>query len=366
MPGMRLAVVNLTSGGLSGGYRSYLDNVMPRFRAHPDVERVDVFMPGGLAVGDDRSWPRRDGLTGYRVLRAQIRELQSDVVFMPTARWFDTGGIPTVIMVQNMEPLAVPCGGNTWQESAKNIVRARIARRACRRAHRVIAVSQYVRDFLESRWSVSPDRVEVVPVGVAPAAERKPAMPASLSALGHHAFLFTAGSIRPARGLEDLIVALADDAAPDVRLVVAGKVDRGAEPYDQRLRQLATHRNVAHKIIWAGYLSAEEMSWCFQNADMFVMTSRVEACPNIALEAMAAGALIVSGDNPPMPEMFGQIAHYYRLGDAVSMVRAIQATQTLSVRDQDELRSRARRRAEGFDWNTTVERTVQELRRAMA
>jgi glycosyltransferase involved in cell wall biosynthesis len=363
---MRLAVVNLTSGGFSGGYRKYLHSLMLRLRAHPDVDRLDVFSAQPLAVGDDRSWPSRDGLTGYRVLRAQIRRLSPDVVFIPTARWFNTGGIPTVVMVRNMEPLERPFGGNTWKEGAKNMVRAHTARRACRRADRVIAVSEHVRDFLQLRWHLAANRVGVVYHGIDRVAESDSARPAALSVLGPHPFLFTAGSIRPARGLEDVILALAADAGAGRRLVVAGKVDRGAEAYDRRLWRLARDQNVAHRIVWPGHLSADDMSWCFRNADLFVMTSRAEACPNIALEAMSDGALIVSGDNAPMPEFFGQAARYYRRGDAVSLARTIRDTSALSDQEKDVLRGRARQRAGDFDWNTTVEQTVQELRKVMA
>ena len=363
---MRLAVVNLTSGGLSDGYRKYLDRLMPRLRAHPDVDQLDFFLPRVLAEGDDRSWPPRDGLTGYRALSKQIRELRPDVVFIPTARWFDTGGIPTVVMVRNMEPLEVPFAGNSWQEAAKNMVRAYTARRAGTRADRVIAVSQHVRDFLQSRWHLDERRVGVVYHGIDSPAGSEPPRPLSLSVLGQHPFLFTAGSIRPARGLEDLILALATDADSDRRLVVAGKVDRGAEAYDHRLHELARTGGVAHRIIRPGHLSATEMSWCFRNADLFVMTSRAEACPNIALEAMSHGVVTVSGDNAPMPEFFGQAARYYQLGNPSSLAAAIRETLALPLPEKDVLRSKGRERAGDFDWNTTAERTVQELRRVMA
>jgi len=362
---MRLAVVNLTSGGFSGGYRKYLHSLMPRLRAHPDVERLDVFVSRRLAVGDDRSWPPNDGLTGYRALSRQIRQLRPDVVFIPTARWFDTGGIPTVVMVRSMEPLERPFGGNTWKEGAKNVVRAYTARRACLRADRVIAVSEYVRNFLESRWHLDAHRVGMVYHGIDRAAESEYARPASLSVLGAHPFMFTAGSIRPARGLEDLILALATDPDSERRLVVAGQVDPGAEPYNRRLRELARNRNVAHRIIWPGHLNPREMFWCFRNAELFVMTSRFEACPNIAIEAMNQGVLTVSGNNGPMPEFFGQTARYYQPGDPLSLAAAIRDTLALSPSEKDVLSSRARQRAGQFDWDATAERTVQELRKVM-
>lgn len=339
---------------------------MPLLRAHPAVKQLDVFLPPGLAAHDSLSWPRGDALRGYRQLRRHIARFLPDVVFIPTARWFDSGGIPTVVMVRNMEPLEVPFGGNTWREGAKNLVRSRTARRACLRADRVLAVSQHVRDFIHSRWHLDPARIGVVPHGIDPPTETGATRPHSLGEMGGDAFVFTAGSVRPARGLEDVIEAMALDAGSSWKLVVGGGVDRGSEHYARRLRDLATKSRVTDRILWAGQLNASEMAWCFRNAELFVMTSRAEACPNIALEAMSHGALTVSGDNAPMPEFFQQSARYYRSGDASSLAHAIRELRTLGPAEKEALRVRARQRSLDFDWNITAQRTIEELQKAMA
>jgi glycosyltransferase involved in cell wall biosynthesis len=362
---VRLAVVNLTQGGYSGGYRKYLGMLMPRLRAHPDIERLDIFAPSQVVAAGEHTWPNRDGLSGYRGLRKQIRDLRPDVVFIPTARWFDTGGTPTVVMVRNMEPLEAPFSGNSWPESAKNVMRARAARKACERADRVIAVSRHVRDFLQSRWQLDERRIGVVYHGIDPPAAEEPPRPLPLAPLGERPFLFTAGSIRPARGLEDLILAMAGDMDPERRVVVAGRVDPGAEAYGRRLRDLAQRSGVADRILWPGHLGASEMSWCFRNAALFVMTSRCEACPNTALEAMSHGTLTVSGENAPMPEFFGQAASYYRLGDGSSLATAIREALTLPADQKELLRVKGRQRARDFDWNQTAALTISEIRKVM-
>ena len=37
---MRVAVINLTGGGMSGGYRKYLRNVLSLMSKHDDVETI--------------------------------------------------------------------------------------------------------------------------------------------------------------------------------------------------------------------------------------------------------------------------------------------------------------------------------------
>jgi len=54
---LRLAVVNLTAGGLSGGYQKYLQHLLPLLVRDTRLEQVDVFLPPqagrsrGLVVG---------------------------------------------------------------------------------------------------------------------------------------------------------------------------------------------------------------------------------------------------------------------------------------------------------------------------
>jgi glycosyltransferase involved in cell wall biosynthesis len=106
------------------------------------------------------------------------------------------------------------------------------------------------------------------------------------------------------------------------------------------------------------------MDWCFEHCAAFVMTSRTEACPNTVLEAMSHGCLSISIDRPPMTELYGASAVYYRAGDARDL-----AAWTLAVlrRPEEavvESRSVARERAAQFPWSLTAERTIDELEKA--
>jgi glycosyltransferase involved in cell wall biosynthesis len=361
---MRLVVLTLTRGSVSGGYRKYLQRLVPLLRAQPDVERLDLFVPPQMAAPGDLTWPVGDELRRFRELRKSVAALAPDVVFIPTARVLRVGRVPVVSMIRNMEPLEVPFGGNGLIEGVKNVARARLARHSARRSDRVIAVSNHVRDFLVGRWHVPEERIGVVYHGIDPADPLEPSRPPALETLGDAPFLFTAGSIRPARGLEDVIQALASLPA-EVKLVIAGTVDRGAEHYARDMRELARVHGVGSRVIWAGHLDHRAMSWCFRRAAFFVMTSRAEACPNIVLEAMTEGAASISTDHPPMPEFFGDSALYYRERDAGALARRLAEGFAAAESTLQELRQRARARAGAFTWEATARATLTELRRAL-
>lgn len=356
---LNIVLVALTRGGVSGGFRKYLDRLVPLLARQPEVSRLDVFVPPQMAASDDRTWPVRDELTGYRALRRSIATLAPDVLFIPTARALKIHDLPLVTMVRNMEPLEVPFEGNGPVESLKNMGRTYAAKRAASRSDRIIAVSQHVRDFLVDRWRIPEDRIGVVPHGIDPASETV----TPLASIGDAPFLFTAGSVRPARGLEDVVEALA--SLPQYKLVIAGKVDRGAEHYDRAIRKLARDRGVESRIVWAGQLDRPTMSWCFRNAALFVMTSRAEACPNVVLEAMAEGAASVSTDHAPMPEFFADAALYYRARDAAHLAQVLSDALAAPKDLRDALRDRAKIRAGAFTWEATARSTVRELQQAI-
>ena len=108
----RVAMVNRTGGGFSGGYRKYLAKLPPMLRAHSDVEDLMVLAP---VHGLPTLGAAADGVFGWdssHELRATLRGFRPDVLFVPTARYVSIPGVPTVCMVRNMEPLAVPFANN--------------------------------------------------------------------------------------------------------------------------------------------------------------------------------------------------------------------------------------------------------------
>jgi glycosyltransferase involved in cell wall biosynthesis len=175
-------------------------------------------------------------------------------------------------------------------------------------------------------------------------------------------FLFTAGSIRPARGVEDAIAALAilKERGRKLRLVIAGGATK-KRTYQDSMNRLAAQLGVEREISWTGTIAPDAMEWCFRRCAAFLMTSRVEACPNTALEALAAGALTISVRNRPMPEFFEAAALYYDAGSSQQLVTAIESGLALVPDEQEKLRSEARKRASHFTWERTAEHTISEL-----
>lgn len=370
---MKVAIVNPVQRRFSGGYFKYLGEMMTRLETHPSIADLTVWLPEGVECPDAsnptvRRWAGGMTRGGIRELRRGVLTAAPDVVFVPTARHVGFGAIPSVVMVRNMEPLKVPFGGNDPGEALRNLARAAVARRACVKAAGVIAVSRHVRDFLTSRWRLSPARVGVVYHGVTPGAAGVVARrPGALDGGRHAPFLFTAGSLRAARGLEDIIAAMPDLLRddPTLTLVIAGRWDPGSTRYRRRIMAMIARLKLEERLVWVGHQSPAEMTWCFEHADAFVMTSRAEACPNIALEALGSGASTASTSEPPMPEFLGDAAVYYEPRDGAALAARVRELRAEGDDARANRRARAIARSRSFDWAATVDGTIEQLRQAV-
>jgi glycosyltransferase involved in cell wall biosynthesis len=355
---LKLAIVNLTSGGLSGGYKKYLETLVPLLRNDKRISDLAVYVhPRSktlLNTGDTFLEIEKKGL------KSAIRHFSPNVILVPTFRHVDFDGVPSVIMIRNMEMLSRPFGQNSIVEAIRNGARAFVARRSCQKASRIIAVSNFVKAFLIDRWKINSEKVGVVYHGVSQMADiARPAILRNRT----EPFIFTAGSIIPYRGLEDLISSLGSNHIKDsgMMLVVAGQVVKGSEFYKRRLERLAINLGVDSRIIWAGQLSNAEMAWCYQTSKVFVMTSRVEACPNVVLEAMAHGCISVSTDSQPMPEFYSDTALYYSAGDSGALAKQLLSAASITDAERHVLSNRTLERASNFTWASTADSTIKQL-----
>lgn len=371
---MRLAVLNLTASGISGGYRTYLQNIVPRLAADSRVQSLLCCSPVSLRAEE---WipPSKNTLFSdcppFSPLRRSLdrkldRLLSSfcpDVIFVPTARTVRFRGVPVVTMIQNMAPLSSwrPYGLSEWPRLA---VQRLETFRAVRQAEGVIAISDFVRQFLLKEWGVSDEKIAPIYFG-APAPSAAPIRPAQLPSECRE-FIFTAGSIEPYRGLEDVIHCAEysrKKLGNPLRIAIAGSARKNMLSYEASLQDMAKKAGVSSDVCWTGQLSSAEMAWCYGNCSAFVMTSRVEACPNIVLEAMACGAVSIAADNPPLPELFSNAALYYAPGDGEMLAARIRDVLSWSSIKRVEVSAGARARSRNFDWDVAANKTADVFAR---
>lgn len=376
---MKIAIINLTSGGISGGYKKYLINVLPRMTASNNVEEILCVTPPSIEI---QSWfsflPKTIfvACNPYNFLRFTpdyklkkvLEEFSPDVIFIPVERYFQFGRILVVNMIQNMEPFAENIDGNSFTDKCRLYIQRLVAKRAIRKSDRVIAISRYVRKFLSNTWGISEGKIGLVYHGIELPQPKEYIRPKNIPKDWERNFLFTAGSIRPVRGLEDILGAMKHLILEKVNtkgLVIAGETESGMVSYRKKLEEWIKMNNLSLKIIWVGKLSEREMSWCYTNCKIFVMTSRVESFGMIAGEAMAHGCICISSDSPCLPEIFGEAAVYYPHNKVELLAETIKSVSKWDNHRRGEASKKARERAAEFSWDITVERLLAEFKKAI-
>lgn len=375
---MRIAIVNLTGGGLSGGYRKYLKNILPRFDIHEDVDAILCLSPEGIDVS---SW--FDGLKkvdfdyceplnvasaasfSNRKISRRLRNYSPDIVFVPMERRIRCDGVPVVNMVRNMEPFMPALKDDTPRQHFRKLVQRRLALNSIKHVTHTFAVSNFVKDQLTNKMQIPEYRISRVYHGITPPMFGNSIRPASIPRGWDDNFLFTCGSVRPARGLTDILEAIGHlkPQFPDLRLVIAGETIPEMRRYKNNLEDFIGSRGLEDNVCWAGKLNSEGINWCYEECSFFIVTSRIEACPNIVLEAMSYGCVSVSTDSMPMPEFFRDTAVYYSNGDGKSLSSAIRNVLKFNDKKKNELSNMAKMRATDFSWDICADKTLGELKR---
>lgn len=374
---MKVAIINITAGGMSGGYKKYLEHLLPRMSSHPAMEKILCALPSSVSLNVDAGRYRNiefisiapyrfAGKNSYADIRNHLGVYQPDVVYVPVERPFPYDHAPVVTMLQNMEPFVVPFSGNPLLEKLKNWFRYRTARTALIKADRIIAISRFVENYLTLRLHIHSSKIGLVYHGIdrpSGTLKRPAALPEQCKE-----FVFTAGSIRPARGLEDIFSAMEYLSAQKIELptvVISGNTDPLMARYQNRLVRYSEKYCFAKNIIWTGTLQDSEMAWCYHHCSAFVTTSRVEACSNIVLESMANGCINISTDVSPMPELYRETAMYYPQKNGQKLGESIRSVLEWSTGERAKVSEQTRKRALEFSWDLCAEKTIKELETAM-
>lgn len=365
---------------VSGGGIAYIQHIVPRLDALFATSTDNVLIvlahesQRGLFrdVADDRfvltRGRRPTGLRRVlwerRMLPDMAKSLSADVLFTPYQIAPRVSNMRSVVVFSNMEPFRASSYRYTLRSRLRNSVLARLTASSVRSADRVIAVSELTREVLTRELGVSDAQIRVAPLGRDAAFHPSGDVAqddAVLASIGvRRPYVFTCGSVLPYRRIEDVIAAF--EALPSDRageqLVIAGS---GSDTrYATEIERATAGSTRASDIKRAGHVSREAMYVLYRRASVVVFATEVEACPNIAIEAMASGSLVLSTDRRPMTDMFGNACVYYPGRD----VRALSSTLARMLADPTtftQYRRKAFERSHAFSWDACAQQIYETL-----
>ena len=308
---------------------------------------------------DDRfEWrpiPARDPLWNLRAARAASAEC--DVMLSSNSYltvWFlSIPGVPVVYDLVAFDRALRP----SWRSA---IIERVTLRRAVHRARGLVAISEATARELADRFPEARGKLSVTPLGLAPELaprstdERPPQLP--------DGYVLAVGTLEPRKNLPRLVDAyraLPEDLQRAHPLVVAGRIGW------QTGETLAALDALGDRCVRLGVVSDADLRALYRNCTVFCYPSLGEGFGLPVLEAMAAGAPVITADRSSLPEVGGDAAEYVDPLDTGAIAGKLEALLRSAERRR-ELAARGPRRAAEFTWARTAAQTLDALERAAA
>ena len=228
---------------------------------------------------------------------------------------------------------------------------AAIVRPACRRAFRVLTVSEFSRSRILA-WAGIPEE-RVVNVGNGAGYE--------FSCVGDrhqpgYGYIFYAGNFRPHKNVDRLLAAFRALRDSNLVLVMTG-------PCDAAMAARVARHGVPARTRFTGIVSDAQLAAFYRGAELVVVPSLAEGFGLPALEAMACGTPVVASNTTALPEVTGDAALLvdpYDTGNIRQAIERVLYDRSLRA----SLRAAGLERARRFTWDAVAGRVQSVLQQA--
>jgi len=225
-------------------------------------------------------------------MAAQVRRYAAKAVEIATVEDFDlvhahdwmTYPAGIAVATSSGKPLIVHVHSTEFDRSGEHVNQGiyDIERQGMHLASRVIAVSNYTRNIIASRYGVSPEKVEVVYNGIDHDIGNNGVSAYALPEKTDRIVLFL-GRITMQKGPEYFLAAAKKvlEKIDNVKFVMAGDGDM-----THRMVEYAAYLGIGHKVLFTLFLQGADVDRAYQMADLYVMPSVSEPFGIAPLEAL--------------------------------------------------------------------------------
>jgi len=356
---MRIGIIahDLTQASVRGLSR-YTAGLVRALAATGSVEIV-LFARAPLAdcyrdlPGERHIWPGvREVLWEQWDLPRKAAAWRVDILHAPSNRGLCAfAHCPTVVTRHDaIERLFPPDFPGSWRTRLRMRYADAIS---MRRASVIATVSETSKRDIQSVWGVAPERVVVAGEGIddrffAPVATKEINRVRDKYHLAAPYVLYL-GGLDKRKDVATLVDAYAAWDRPDVLCVVAGPT-RGEL---QQVRARMSWHGLGESARILGEVEDRDVPGLYAGARCFVYPSRYEGFGLQAIEAMALGVPVIASDAGALPEVVGDAALMFAVGNAAVLTeRLAQIFSSPALRS--DLIERGRKRAQYFRWTAVA------------
>jgi glycosyltransferase involved in cell wall biosynthesis len=365
---LHIAIDAHSVGARLAGNESYAINLIEALAQIDSINKYTLYVTRREAVERFRGrWPNffvsqtlphtplvRIPLT----LSAELRRNPVDVLHVQ----FTAPPLAPCPLVVSIHDLSFEHLPDTFKRRSRIQLRLTV-RSSARRAARILALSENVRQDIIETYGIPPERVTMIPLAApdhfAPVTEED-----ELRRVRHTynivgEYILSVGSIQPRKNLARLVRAYARlrDERPGVKLPKLVLVGKKAWLYDETL-QVIEESGAGDQILLTGYVSESDLPALYSGAICFVYPSYFEGFGLPPLEAMKCGAPVIVGNQTSLPEVVGDAGLMVDPFDEAEIASALaRLIDNPDLRDQ--LRVKGLKRAAQFSWHDTARRTLE-------
>jgi glycogen(starch) synthase len=258
------------------------------------------------------------------------------------------------------KPLVVQVHSTEFDRSGEHVNQYvyDIERHGMHAAARVIAVSNYTRNIVVSRYGVPPEKVEVVYNGI-DFSGCPEVVPAPSSSKIDKVVLFL-GRITMQKGPEYFLYAAKRvlEKEKNVKFVMAGDGDRLYGTID-----LAAWLGIGHRVFFTRFLRGPDLDRAYQMADLYVMPSVSEPFGIAPLEALQHNVPVLISKSSGIAETFRNAlkVDFWDINEMANKIIAVLRHPPL----QETLRINGRKEALRFRWEDSAARVNEVYHRVL-
>jgi glycosyltransferase involved in cell wall biosynthesis len=270
-------------------------------------------------------------------------------------------GVPTVLTVHDLIFRRYPAHHKPLNRWYLNLTMPLY----CRRATRIIAVSEQTKRDIVEAYGIPPEKITVIYEAAAPGF-RPQSVEAVARARGRYRlparYLLSVGTVEPRKNLGRVLTAFERLRAENLvdAFVIVGK--RGWL-YDDFFAQLE-NSPAKEAVIFPGWVEDADLPAIYAGASAVAFPSEFEGFGLPALEGMACGAPVVCSNTSSLPEIAGDAALLVdptSTDDITVALRRVLSEPALA----EELRRRGYAQAARFSWERAARETAQVYEQAL-